>query len=399
MSMLITFASNLSTAEDLAIVGARLYQTPNSPAIPNSVVLIRDGRILKVGPRNAVAVPSGFKVLDRSGATMTAGFWNSHVHLTTAKLFTARELSDAALTQELEDMFTRWGFTTVFDLASTTSSAQAIRQRVETGNVAGPHILTVGEPFYPQDGTPIYAIPIYQAYKLESAEISSTADAVARAARQIEAGNDGIKLFTGSIVGGKIGVLPMPAEQVRAIAAEAHRLGRPVFAHPTDQAGLDVAIDNGVDILAHAAALAGKWSPQFVARMKARNVALIPTLALFQIHADASTPMEIALQQVQAQSRAGGDVLFGTDVGFIDAYDTSMEISLMSKVLTWRSILASLTTTPARRFGRAKDSGRISVGYVADLVILKGDPAVNVNAFSQVREVMRGGKIIYRRAD
>jgi len=62
--------------------------------------------------------------------------------------------------------------------------------------------------------------------------------------------------------------------------------------------------------------------------------------------------MSRAAQQLQAFSRAGGQVLFGTDVGYIEPLDTSEEFTWMSRAgMSFQEILASLTTNPAQRFG------------------------------------------------
>ena len=63
--------------------------------------------------------------------------------------------------------------------------------------------------------------------------------------------------------------------------------------------------------------------------------------------------------------------------------------------MTYQQILASLTTNPARRFKSSSHSGRIANGMDADLVILGADPAHNVTAFSNVRYVIRSGKLIF----
>ena len=78
-------------------------------------------------------------------------------------------------------MFTRWGFTTVFNLASTMASANTIRDRL--GGVTGPEVLTVGAPFCPPGGAPVYARPIYTAAHLPSAEITTQEAAVARVSK------------------------------------------------------------------------------------------------------------------------------------------------------------------------------------------------------------------------
>ena len=88
--------------------------------------------------------------------------------------------------------------------------------------------------------------------------------------------------------------------------------------------------------------------------------------------------MSRAAQQLEAFSRAGGQVLFGTDVGYIQQFDTSEEFTWMSRAgMSFQQILASLTTNPAQRFGYATHSGRIAKGLDADLVVLSADPAQN----------------------
>ena len=64
---------------------------------------------------------------------------------------------------------------------------------------------------------------------------------------------------------------------------------------------------------------------------------------------------------------------------------------------TFRGILASLTTTPAQRFDGEPNAGEVAVGRSADLVVLNGDPSINVRALASVRYTLRGGEIIYRR--
>jgi imidazolonepropionase-like amidohydrolase len=103
--------------------------------------------------------------------------------------------------------------------------------------------------------------------------------------------------------------------------------------------------------------------------------------------------------QLRAWVAAGGTVLFGTDVGAAD-YDPGEEYALMVQAgMSFRQILAALTTAPAERFGDAKHLGRVAAGFQADLVVLKGDPARNIRALATVQYTVRGGKIIYRASE
>jgi len=375
-----------------AIVGARIYASPDAALIENGVILMRGDRIAAVGPDSAVRVPRNARKLDVHGGTVVAGFWNSHVHLMTPGLLEATAKPKDALSASLRDMLTHWGFTTVFDIASPLANTEALRHRIQVGEVTGPKILTVGDPFFPEGGTPYYVQDFYRENHIPSSEVATPATAAARAARQLDTGADGVKLFTGAIVGGKIDVLPMRLDIAKAIVDEAHRRGKPAFSHPSNVEGLDIAIDSGVDILAHTTPPSGPWGPEVLRRMRAHDMALIPTLSLF---ADAGVNMDAPLQQVKAYSDAGGQILFGTDVGFTNAFDTTEEYRLMSRALTWRQILASLTTAPAKRFGWAAHKGRVAAGLDADLVVLDTDPATDSTAFAKVRNTIRAGRVIY----
>lgn len=106
---------------------------------------------------------------------------------------------------------------------------------------------------------------------------------------------------------------------------------------------------------------------------------------------------ETAIGQLRQWASAGGVVLFGTDVGCMTEYDPTGEYALMAKAgMTFRQILASLTTAPAERFGGSTQLGRIAPGLAADLTILRDDPSTNIRALSSVQYTIRDGRVIYR---
>ncbi|RYY73032.1 MAG: 4-alpha-glucanotransferase [Gammaproteobacteria bacterium] len=393
---------------DLAIVGARIYTAPDAEPIEDGVVVIRGGKIAKVGTRKKVKIPRGIQVINAEGNILTAGFWNSHVHLLSPAQLGAANAKPEILSGELQAMLTQWGFTTVFDVASSTKSALALQRRIASGEVVGPNILTVGDAFYPKDGTPIYVRDLYATNGLASGEVATPEEASARAVRQLEAGTNGVKIFAGSIVGGAIGVLPMRVDIAKAIVDAAHQHGKLAFAHPSNMAGLKVAIEANVDVLAHPTAMdgggaPGDWSPELIARMRSNNMALIPTLSLFEIEINrsggnsevVSKALDMLANEVRLYSGAGGQILFGTDVGYTDLYDTTREYQLLSKVLSWRQLLASLTTAPAEKFGFAAHKGKIMKGMDADLVLLADDPEKDSTAFANVKYTIRDGRVIW----
>jgi imidazolonepropionase-like amidohydrolase len=137
--------------------------------------------------------------------------------------------------------------------------------------------------------------------------------------------------------------------------------------------------------------------------MRRQNMALIPTMTLFEVEAKRSgeKPSDLAqaitmiTDEVKNYAAAGGQILFGTDVGYTDAFDTTEEYRLMSAALGWRKILSSLTTAPAERFEFAARKGRIAKGMDADLVLLNADPAEDPTALARVRDTIRGGRVIW----
>lgn len=396
------FACDTSGAGDLALVHAKIYSSPTAAPLEDGSILIHAGRIRAVGRGSAIKIPRTAAVIDCKGLVVTAGFWNSHVHILLPTLLHAEQLSPQQVTSQLETMFTRWGFTTVFDIGSVLQNTILIRSRVESGEVKGPRILTVGEPFWGKGGTPVYVRGFLEANRISIPDVESREQGVERVRQQVRGGADGIKIFANSIE--QQSILTMPVELAHAIVEEAHRAGKPVFAHVSNNQGIEVSVQSGVDILAHTTPGDGPWSSSLVERLAAAHVGLTPTLTLWEVEAkkanaapsDIEAGMAVAAQQLGAFAQAGGQILFGTDIGYIDVFDTSEELVWMSRGgLNSRQILAALTTNPAERFGYSKHSGRIEKGMDADLVVLTADPAQDAMAFSKVRYTVRGGKVMY----
>jgi imidazolonepropionase-like amidohydrolase len=89
-------------------------------------------------------------------------------------------------------------------------------------------------------------------------------------------------------------------------------------------------------------------------------------------------------------------VLFGTDVGFTQLYDTTLELEFMRRALPAGEVLASLTTGPASYF-KAEKKGRVETGFDADLAVIDGDPIADVRNLAKVAYTIRAGRIIYQR--
>jgi imidazolonepropionase-like amidohydrolase len=375
----------------LALTGGIIYTSPAEDPIVDGVVLVDGKTIHAVGPSSQLLVPRDAKRVDCTGRFITAGFWNSHVHLFERKWTNAGSIPAEELRRQLHETFSRFGFTTVFDLGSSWENTRIIRDRVESGEVQGPRILSTGEGFVPRDGQPPDAVVnLMGVMKFLLPEITAPAMAVAAARRLINAGVDGIKLFASTQR-----AVPLPEGVIAAAASEAHGSKKPVFVHPNSTADVLEACKGGADVIAHTTPRAGAWNDIVIRAMRERAVALTPTLSLwesFMRHDRISAQDEVvgtAIDQLRAWHAAGGTVIFGTDLGAVDP-DPSREYVLMNEAgMSFRDILASLTTNPAKRFGAEKKKGIVAKGYDADLTVLAAD------SFAAVRYTIREGVIIH----
>jgi imidazolonepropionase-like amidohydrolase len=379
----------------LACVGGKVYPSPTAAPIENSLVLIQDGKIEAVTERSKfkLALPADARVIDCTGKVIVAGFWNSHVHFETGWQDAANAAADK-LEAHMQEMLTRWGFTTVWDLGSVPQNTLTIRRRVEAGEVPGPEILMAGD-IFPKNGHPVY-LPA----EMQLPEAATPQEAEQMAQQYMKMGLDGIKLFTGSFMGNKPTV-NMDAAIVKAAVDVAHAQGKPVFTHPQNRTGVVNALAGGVDVLAHTIPT-DSFTQDDLSRMKQQHVALIPTLTLWttvvQDQATADLLVQAGVDQLKTYFSQGGTILFGTDVGFTSKNDTTQEFEFMGRAMSWRDILASLTTNPSSFF-KATTKGRIEKGMDADLVVLDGDPAVDVRNFARIAYTVRAGKIIYSRTE
>jgi imidazolonepropionase-like amidohydrolase len=217
-------------------------------------------------------------------------------------------------------------------------------------------------------------------------------------------GAQAIKLFTGSPNGKGIAVMKIAV--ATAAVKTAHRFGVPVFVHPESEEGAKVAIAAGVDVLAHVTPDEHRdWPQSLINALIKKHIAVIPTMKMFQWSllsnkADTTNnPLIItAIHQLRDYAKAGGVVLFGTDVGFMTDYSTEAEFELMSRAgLNFQAILQSLTTAPAKKFGFQAKTGKIVPGMDADIVLLSADPAVDSRNFASVAYTIAKGRVIYKR--
>ena len=387
------------------ITAKRVYTAPDAPPLDDAWVEVAGGTIVAVGNG---AAPEGVRHDDTcSGGVIAAGFQNSHVHFIAESFGGAGQKPAAALQPPLTELTTKYGFTTVVDTGSNPHDTMPLRDRISRGELLGPAILTAGAPLYPEHGIPFYLRDLPPEILAILQQPATADEARTMVAKNLAAGADATKLFVATPQGKGV-IKRMLPDIARAAVEETHRAGKLVIVHPTDPDGVAAAADAGVDILAHTTIDPNPsiWSPELIAKLVANHISVVPTLQLWGYElAKAQLPKPIidkitreAEVQLAAFAKAGGQVLFGTDAGYMSVLDPTEEyVRLAESGLTPVQILASLTTAPAARWNASARRGRVAADLAADLVVLDGDPATDVRNFTAVKCAIRAGKQVFVR--
>ena len=235
----------------LIIKANRLYDGTRQPVITNGAVLVVNGRIISVGPESTVHNPKGATVIDYGDKTLMPGMIDAHVHmLSSGSASSGDELRMAteheALLQGVRNahLALSVGLTTVRDLGDWKFLTLALRDYINSGKIQGPRLVCSGPPITSTAGQSFWK-------GLEC----DTPDEVRKAVRTlVKNGVDCIK-FMGS--GGNATPWSNPEasqfdlEGFRAVADDAHRLGKMVAVHVHGVESIRMAVDTGMDTLEH----------------------------------------------------------------------------------------------------------------------------------------------------
>ncbi|GGN81530.1 amidohydrolase family protein [Nocardia rhizosphaerihabitans] len=220
---------------------------------------------------------------------------------------------------------------------------------------------------------------------------------------RIAEGADYLKIVIddGAVHGAELPVLS--AATASALVTEAHAAGLPVIAHAVTEAEVGIALAVGVDGLAHVWTDFSSRTAGLIAQIIDRDVFVVSTLAYFEAIiqgredvADCAVPgsFDDAMRVARALHGAGVALLAGTDATpFVPAHGTGLhrEMVLLTEAgLTPTEVLAAATSRPACRFGLT-DRGRIAPGLRADLLLVEGDPTIDITATLAIAEVWRRG--------
>jgi imidazolonepropionase-like amidohydrolase len=395
-----------TVSDSFAITGVRVFD--GSQVIPGATVVVRNGVIEAVGPN--VVPPSDLPAIDATGSTLLPGMIDAHAH--------------AHFRQDLERAV-QFGVTTELDMWTTPHFAASMRREQErTGAPYRADLFSAISPATLPEG-----YPYNFTRRPEAPTLSSPQEAEAFVAARLAEGSDYLKIMIEDLAplfGPEIPALSRAT--VQALTQAMHSRGMLAVAHVTEQSRAFEAIEDGVNGLEHIFVDAPADS-SFVSLAVSRGVFVVGTLAAeeaFMTTAGGESlvadpdlapyltdeeigyllapppPSNLTLQNLQiakdnvgALHAAGVPLLAGTDVHAHGvAIHRDLEL-LVEAGLDPAAALAAATSNPAAAFGLA-DRGRIAPGLRADLLLVDGDPTVNIKATRKIQRIWKRGVEIER---
>jgi imidazolonepropionase-like amidohydrolase len=396
----------------LAITGATLIDGTGRPPVPDSVILVDDGRIRAAGPRRKVKIPAGATRFDATGRFVLPGLWDTHAHFEQV---------------EWGPLYLAAGITTVRDCGNEFDFITAARAAIDSGRGLGPKLLLAGI----IDGDGPAAIGLLRA--------ADAAQGRALVNKYRDAGFDQIKVYSS-----------LKPDVLRAIADEAHRHGLTDIGHVPVGMTAFQGVEDGMDGIEHFEsyihpALLGPGTkrmgilPPIDLRSEAarsgieffgsHHTVIGPTAALFEWmwHArntpvasfepgirhvapelrDALEHTGVAaalapkyaevlksdLAAIVALRRAGVPIIAGTDQG-IPGYSLYRELELyVEGGMTPLEAIQTATTVPARVMKRERETGSVEPGKRADLIVLDLNPLADIHNIRTVRYVVAAGRL------
>lgn len=357
--------------------------------IPRADIMIDGGRITEPD-----GLPADVEV-DGSGKTLFPGLIDAHTHT-----------FDGSLAQALT-----FGVTTELDMFCLPGNLSRQRELAAGDDVAD--LRSAGMLATAPGGHPSQLMAGFDASTLEAfGDAVGGFDTVAdrgQARRFVEArlaeGIDYLKIVVddGAVHGARLPALT--PQVVAALVEAAHDNGLLTIAHAITAREVAIALDAGVDGLAHVFADAGPDDPvgyDLAARVATQGVFVVTTLAYFEAitgqagAADHALPgcAENAVHAARILHQAGVPLLAGTDANpFAPVHGAAMhrELALLTEAgLGNEEALAAATSVPARHF-RLTDRGRVAPGLRADLILVDGDPTRDIAATAAIAEVWRRG--------
>jgi len=397
----------------VVVHAGKLVDVKTGKLLSDQVVVIQGDKIASVGPASEVTPSSSDKIIDLPHATVLPGLIDVHTHLTGDPSFGYESLAISipreALTGAKNARITlNAGFTTVRNVGASGYTDVALRDAVNAGDVPGPRMLVSGPALGITGGHCDNNLLPFE-YHVTDDGVADGVPGVQHKVREvIKYGADLIKICaTGGVLskGDDPRASQYTLEEMKAIVADAHRLGRKVAAHAHGAQGILWASEAGVDSVEHCSYI----NDEAIAALKKNGTYLVPTLYLSdwltenmqkvgmpEMYAKKMRDIIPVVRQNVGHAFANGvKVAFGTDAAVYPHGLNAHEFAVYVKLgMTPAQAIQTATVNAADLLGWSDKVGSLEAGKWADLIAVDGDPLQDVTRLQQVRFVMKGGAVV-----
>jgi len=407
----LAFAQNVKGPQTVVVRAGRLLDVKSGKMLANQTIVIQGDKIASVG--GAIETPAGARVIGLSNATVLPGLIDAHTHITFDPNFGYSSLGISAPREALigaknARITLEAGFTTVRNVGATDFTDVALRDAINAGDVPGPRMIVSGPALSITGGHCDNNLLPFE-YHATDEGVADGVEAVQHKTREIiKYGADVIKICaTGGVLskGDDPNAAQFTLEEMKAIVADAHRLGRKVAAHAHGAQGVIWASEAGVDSVEHGHLM----NDEAIATLKKNGTYLVPTLYLLDWQrehaAEANLPdflrkkMEMVsaagMGNVKKAFAAGVKIGFGTDAAVyphgLNAHEFAVYVRLG---MTPLQAIQTATVNDADLLGWSDRIGAVEAGKFADLIAVDGDPLADVTTLERVKFVMKGGEVV-----
>jgi len=408
LTALLLSLAGTASAETLVLRADRLVDVRDGDYVKPAVIVIDGDRITGINPPT---VPAGARVIELPGKTLLPGFIDLHTHLTATlegdwKHQSAVETpADWALLGAHNARATLLaGFTTARDVGNSGGFVDvALAHAIDQGLVDGPRVVPVGHSLGITGGhcdVTGYAPGVLESNPLVG--VVDGVDAVLRGVRyQIKHGAGYIKICaTAGVLSaeGPAGAQQLSDAELRAVVEEATRHGVRVAAHAHGTAGINAAVRAGVTSIEHGttldeatAKLMKEKGTYWVATSYVWDVLDFPGMSPVMQRKRDQLKVRIG-ESVKLGLKHGVKIGLGSDELWVHGRNAREFVSLARYGLSPAQAIRAGTLTAAEALG-VNDRGELAPGLLADVVAVAGDPLVDVKTLTDVRFVMKGGKV------
>jgi imidazolonepropionase-like amidohydrolase len=406
-------ASAQVSGKRTVIHAGKLLDVKTGKLETNQAIVIQGDKIVSVGPASTVKSSPDDNTIELPNATVLPGLIDAHTHLTFNPHFGYDTLAisvprEALIGAHNARVTLEAGFTTVRNVGATGYVDVALRDAINAGDVPGPRMLVSGPPLGITGGHCDNDLLPYE-YHATEAGVADGVEQVQHKVREvIKYGADLIKVCaTGGVLskGDDANASQYTLEEMKAIVADAHRLGRKVAAHAHGAQGVIWASEAGVDSVEHGHLM----NDAAITTLKKNGTYLVPTLYLLdwqrEHSAEANLPdfakrkMEMVSQVGKANIKkafeAGVKIGMGTDAAVyphgLNAHELAVYVSLGMRP---SQAIQTATINDADLLGWSDKVGTLEPGKWADIIAVDGDPSQDVATLQHVKFVMKGGDVV-----